>query len=1110
MAFRYFAIPMLVLCAAFFQNCNKPTVADTLFSKLDPKDTKLDFVNVNVENEQINILTYEYLYNGSGVAMGDVNNDGLVDIYLTSNNQENKLFLNKGNFVFEDISTKAGAGCKAGWKTGCSFVDINNDGWLDIYVCRSADSNPDRRRNSLLINNKDLTFTDRAKEMGLDDESYTTQTAFFDFDRDGDLDMFALNHSLIEVSKQMSNSPVSRLLRTPSLVNRLFRNDGGHFTDISVEAGILGNASNYGLGINVADINNDGWPDIYVSNDYVEKDQLYINNHDGTFSERGMEFFDHFSHFSMGLDIADINSDGLPDIFTSDMLPEDNARQKLLFGPNQYDKLQIMEQGGFGFQFMRNMLQLNNGDGTFSEIGQLAGVSNTDWTWAPLLADFDNDGYNDLFATNGYKRDFTDNDFLRYRSDTEAKSMAPGNTPKLSFVEMIKKMPQKKVPNYCFRNRGDLTFENMSEKWGFSEPVLSNGAAYADLDNDGDLDLVLNNLDDKAGVYRNNAEKFNANNHFIRIKLQGEGGNSAGLGAKVWVWTNGKTLYREQSPVRGYQSSVDPALHFGLGEATEIDSLKIQWLSGKTAVQTKLPVNQMLTLSEKDAVETPIKKVLATPSVFNASTGILDFKHVEDPFIDFNSQRLLPGFLSRQGPCMAQADLNGDGLPDVFVGGAAKQSGAVFLQIVGGKFRASSQPALEADKDAEDTDAQFFDANGDGQLDLLVASGGNCFPANSPLLRPRLYLNDGKGNFSRQQDALPSKGFDSGCVSVADFDRDGDQDIFIGSRLTPGRYPQTPPSFLFQNDGKGSFKEVTASICPLLQSAGMVSDAVWLDINGDQYPELLVCGEWMPIRVFQNEGGKSFKEISTPAGFENTSGWWNTLHLADLDGDGDLDIVAGNLGTNCQMKADPQHPASVTFKDFDGNGSIDPVWCYDIQGKSYPAFSRDEILDQLPGLRKKYGTYAAYSNATISDFFSEKDLEGSITLTGEFFETALFINNGNGTFSVKKLPVQAQFSPVYAIASADFNGDGHVDLVLAGNQSPMRVSVGRFDANHGQLYLGDGKGGFVFVSQQQSGLNVRGDVRALEVLKFGGKTELLFGVNNAGVRSAECGLRSAE
>lgn len=1096
MANRRSALHCLILLVAFSQSCSKaPAGGDTFFTKLDPKATHIDFVNVNVENEQINILTYEYLYNGSGVAIGDVNNDGLPDVYFTSNNLENKLFLNKGNLTFEDITAKAGAGCKAGWKTGCNMVDINGDGWLDIYVCRSADGNPDRRRNSLLINNHDLTFTDRAKEMGLDDESYTSQTAFLDFDRDGDLDMFALNHSLIEVSKQMSASPVSRLLRTPSLVNRFFRNDGGHFTDISEEAGILGNSSNYGLGIGVTDFNGDGWPDIYVSNDYVEKDQVYINNQNGTFSERGGDFFDHYSHFSMGLDIADVNSDGLPDVFTSDMLPEDNERQKLLYGPNQYDKLQIMVQGGFGYQFMRNMLHLNNGDGTFSEIGQLAGVSNTDWTWAPLLADFDNDGFNDLFASNGYKRDFTDNDFLKFRSDVESKSMGPGNTPKPGFVDMIKKMPQKKIPNYCFRNRGDLTFENMSAAWGFAEPMLTNGAAYVDLDNDGDLDLVLNNLDAPAAVYRNNADQMAAKNHFVKVKLEGNAGNTAGLGAKVWVWAGGKTLYREQSPVRGYQSSVDPTLHFGLGETTTIDSIKIVWLGGKTTVQQQVPANQVITLHEKDALA-PARPTAAPAPIFTAGAGLLDFSHVEDPVIDFNTQRLLPGFESHQGPCLAQADVNGDGLTDLFLGGAAGQPGAVFQQTAAGAFQRTSQPALEADKASEDTGACFFDANGDGHPDLAVVSGGNCFPAGSPLLQARLYLNDGKGHFSRKTDALPVTKFDSGCVAAADFDHDGDQDLFVGSRLTPGRYPETPASYLFQNDGSGRFTDVTASLCPALQSAGMVEDAVWLDTNGDAFPELIVAGEWMPIRIFGNEKGQKLSEISKAAGFDNTAGWWNTLHTADLDGDGDLDLVGGNLGFNCQMKADPQHPATVTFKDFDGNGSVDPIWCYDIQGKSYPAFSRDEILDQLPGLRKKFVTYADYAKATLHDIFSEKELEGSTTLQGVWFETTLFLNNGNGTFSAKKLPIQAQFSPVYAIASADVNGDGHQDLVLAGNQSQMRVAMGRFDANHGQLLLGDGKGQFTYVPPAQSGLKWRGDVRGLALVSSGKKTNLVVAMNN--------------
>jgi len=1073
---------VFLLCC--FCACKNGTDTTPLFTVLTEAESGIQFNNVNVENEQINILTYEYLYNGGGVAAGDINNDGLADLYFSSNNLENKLYLNKGNLKFEDITASSGTGCKPGWKTGVSMVDINADGWLDIYVCRSADSTPERRKNTLLINNGDLTFTDRSKEYGLDDDSYTTQAAFFDYDRDGDLDAFMLNHSLLQISNSF-NISVRSNLRHPYVGNRLYRNDDGRFIQLGDEAGVYGPHSNYGLGIGVSDINNDGWPDVHVTNDYVDSDKLYMNQKNGTFRNMADSVFTHMSQFSMGVDIADINRDGFMDLLTLDMLPEDNKRQKLLFGPDRYDVHETAFRNGFHHQYMRNMLHLNHGDGSFSEIGQISGVSNTDWSWAALFADYDNDGWQDLFISNGYKRDFTNNDFLKYKADQQMKR-GPGKGESLS--EMIKKMPSNKIHNYIFRNNGDLTFNDMSSSWGFTTPVLTNGSVYTDLDNDGDLDLVMNNLDEAARLYENHGESLKRN--YLKVRLKGKDKNTFGVGAKVTVYAANKMQLKEQFPVRGFQSSIEPLLHFGLDTIGVIDSITVVWPQGESQKIRDVKANQLLVIDAAD-VQHSNEAVSITPQVFLKRSNGPAFTHRENNFVDFKSQALLPRMYSTAGPAMASADVNGDGLEDVFIGGASGQPGELFLKKQDGSFKSSIQPAFAKGAASEAVDAIFFDMDNDRDQDLYVVSGGYEFAPKDPALQDHLYRNDGKGTFESLPDALPPFRTSKSCVRPADINRDGYLDLFVGGRLVPGRYPETPESYVLMNDGRGTFSIQTDKFAPELKSAGMVTDACWTDLNSDGVKDLVMVGEWMPVMFFVNLNGKL---VNKSAEFltANSNGWWNCITAADIDGDGDEDFLLGNFGMNNQMKPSDQKPVSMFYADYDNNGSVDPLLTYFIQDKNYPYANRDELTDQVPMFKKRFTDYESYSNATIETILNDEERQKSTKLTASRFETVILQNNGNA-FTFSALPVQAQFAPVFDIAVADVNNDEHMDLILAGNLEKARVRTGKWAGNTGFIFTGDGKGNFHYVPQRQSGLSIQRDVR--KILPLGDK--IIFAINNS-------------
>ncbi len=1078
-----FAISVLFLFA-----CTGKTPSDTAFSEVPRSQTGIDFRNLVIEKETFNIFKYQYFYNGGGTAIGDFNNDGLQDLVFTGNMVKNRMYLNKGDFEFQDITLESGIAEKEGWCTGATPVDINEDGWLDLYICRAGYPFDNLRSNLLFINKgKDakgtVRFEEKSADYGLDDAAHSTQASFFDYDKDGDLDLFLLNHSTVEYSRGSLDIYQIKNKKNPGFTNKLLRNDGQKFTNITEAAGVTSNVLSFSLGIITCDLNQDGWSDVFISNDFNEPDYLFINQKDGTFKEELVRYFDHTSLFSMGCDLADIDGDALPDLVSLDMLPEGNHLQKMHSGVDNFEKVYQMIRSGFYKQYSRNMLQHNNGDGTFSEIGQFAGVSNTDWSWSSLFFDFDNDGLRDLFVSNGYPRDHTNMDFLKFTAD-EVINIQKGKES-VTFQEYLQKMPPIIEANYFYKNEGGLKFSNQAAAWGLSKPVVTQSASWADLDNDGDLDLVLNNTNDYASILENHADK-NPQNHWLRIQLQGPKGNPNGIGAKIWAYANGQVFYLEQNIVRGFQATVDPILSLGLGQTARLDSLVIVWPTDEREVLANVPTKQILTLKIEHAkgrhdYATLPKKSLFVPTKSDA----IAFQHRENENNDFKRQSLLPWFYSRQGPAIAVADVNGDGLEDVFVGGANGQSGQVFLQS-GTGFNGLPQPDIATDAACEDVAAAFFDGDGDGDQDLYVCSGGYEFEPNDPALQDRFYLNDGRGKFTKALAPLPSSSQPSTCVIPGDMDGDGDLDLFVGGGIVPGRYPQSAESHLLENDGHARF-----SLKKLLPGA---TNAVWLDLDNDKDLDLVSVAEWSPIRFFENQMGELSDQTSQHVE-SNTEGLWNTIHAADLDGDGDLDLVAGNLGLNSQLHATVTEPLELWSADFDQNGSLDPLLFYYVQGKSYPFISMEDLTGQLPYLRKKFNYFKDYADAQVGDIFTPEQLKRAEYKHAKTLESLWFENVG-GQFKRHSLPKEAQFAPVEAIVSLDANHDGHTDLVLAGNRTHARVKLGNLGGNHGQLFLSDGKGSFKYVSPPESGLQVRGDVRALTNIKVAGKKGLLFGVNN--------------
>ena len=1067
-----------------------------LFTLLNKKQTHIDFENKLEYTEEFNTYTYRNFYNGAGVGIGDFNNDGLPDIYFCGNQVGNKLYLNKGNFVFEDITEKAGVACKGSWSTGVSIVDINGDGWPDIYVCKSGKPGGPHRKNELFINNGDLTFTERAAEYGLDVMGLSNHAAFFDYDHDGDLDCYLLNNSFQSVT-EFDIKPGERDIRDSLGSNKLYRNDNGHFVDVSKEAGIYGSKIGFGLGVSVGDVNRDGWPDIYISNDFFERDYLYINNKNGTFSESLEDQMRETSLGAMGSDMADINNDAYPEIFVTEMTPEGNARRKTKAMFESWERYQNKVKNDFDHQFARNTLQLNNQNGSFSEIGRFSGVSTTDWSWGALIMDLDNDGWKDIFVANGIYKDLLDRDYLNFYSDPSVvRSLI--KTQKKAILTMIDMMPSVKVPNYAFHNNKDLTFTNLSSSWGLNTPSFSNGAVYVDLDNDGDLDLVVNNVNMPPFIYRNEAAGRPGAN-FLNISLKGSGKNTGAIGAEVTLYSGKDLNYQELMPMRGFESTVDSRLNFGLGSAPIVDSIVVNWPDEKCSVLRNVTANQFLKLDEKDAVPRnfilPEKKVT---TVFHKNEMIagLDFKHKENDFNDFDRDKLLFQMLSNEGPHIAVGDVNGDKLDDIFICGAKDSPGALYIQDHNGHFRKSNEDLFEADKISEDTNCAFFDADGDGDLDLYVASGGNEFPSSSSALADRLYINDGKGHFVKSQQILPVGKYEStSCVRAADFNKDGKIDLFVGIRLRPFEYGLPANGYLLQNDGHGNFTDVTSKVAPGLKGIGMITDMQWADVDGDGDLDMVIVGDWMPVKLFINDNGV-FTDKSAGYGLANTEGWWHTIIAKDLNGDGKVDFVLGNQGLNSFFKASENTPVTMYVNDFDLSGSVEQIICAYNGDKSYPVAMMDDLVKQIPSLSEKFKKFDDYKDATIENLFPADVLARSVKLRAATMQSCVLMNTGQGSFRFIPLPAEAQFSPVYAILADDFDHDGICDIVIGGNQYRAKPETGINDASYGLFLKGNKDGTWKSVSSVNSGIFTKGEIRNLKNLNINGKRYIVVARNN--------------
>lgn len=1063
-----------------------------LFSTLPSSYTGVTFRNDIYEDNKFFYYDYMYLYNGAGVAVADINNDGYQDIYFSSTTGYNKLYMNTGNMKFVDITDKAGVNGGMGIKTGVNMIDINNDGWMDIVVSKSGPFDVPYRTKLVYINNKDLTFTDRSKELGLDEASHTTQTQFFDYDKDGDMDAFLVNHSMdfnnnMVINAKIVNGKMVMIDDTSRqyVSLRLFENKNGHFVDVSKKAGI--STHTFGLGAVVADINLDGWPDVYVANDFKKPDLLYINNGNGTFTDKLSTYFRHISQSSMGLDITDINNDGLEDIFILDMAFEDPERQKRLFTQHMnYDKFMWSVQLGLYWQYNHNTLQMNNGNGSFSEAAYAAGVAETDWSWGPLVADFDNDGWKDIYVANGYKRDVNDWDYRGYFIDSMKNLVAAG--VQVDMMKWFSQIPSIRVRNCFYRNSGKLKFDDYSEKWSDAPASFSNGSAYADLDNDGDLDIVINNADDEAFILKNNLNEMNATN-WVRFKFYKNAGSPEEVyGPVVKLYhADGSMQMNHYDPQRGYMSTNEHFLHFGLGKQKTIPSVEIIFPSGKQTVLSNIAAGQTITVYESDAK--PVASVAEKRKIFfsEASKTKFNYTHKENnEFIDFKREPLIPYKCSRKGPFYAKADVNADGREDIYVGGSAGTEGTLMIQNADGSFTKKIQAAFTKDKAFEDGGAVFFDADGDKDNDLYVVSGGAQFPAGNALYQDRLYINDGKGNFIRSLTALQKENYNGSHVIAADMDDDGDMDLFVGGGVLPGKFPQHDKNMLLQNE-KGKFVNVTTVE---FENTGIVNYAAWGDIDGDNKSELLIAGEWMPVMVFKKHGAYWTKEDASvrinpfglgrapkPIPLSEMTGWWNTIKLVDVDKDGDLDIVAGNRGVNSKIKATIGEPCTIYAKDFDNSGSYDAVLGYYIYDKLYPMYHRDQLIDQMPFMRKNFYRYKMYAGKTMDDVFTSAQRTGMDVYKTAWFESGVFINDGNMNFRFESFPEMAQLSTINDVMVDDIDKDGINDLVVVGNSYDADVSTGNYDAMAALFLKGDGKGNFT--ADLRSGLPVEGEVRRI-------------------------------
>ncbi|MEO5594571.1 MAG: VCBS repeat-containing protein [Chitinophagaceae bacterium] len=1093
-------------CISFF--CFAQPGANTLFKLLPPSRTGIAFANTITESDSLNILNQANIYNGGGVGVADFNNDGLMDIYFSGNMVGNKLYLNKGSLKFEDVTSASRSGGEGRWCTGVSVVDINNDGWMDIYVSASFRKDPLRRTNLFYINqglNKEgiPTFKESAAAYGLADAGFSTQGVFFDYDNDGDLDLYLVTNEL--------NDPKTPIKFRPKVTDgtalntdRLYRNNGNAtFTNVSKDAGIQ--IEGWGHAVCISDINQDGWPDIYVSNDFVSNDLLYINNKNGTFTNRLGEYFKHTGWNAMGTDMVDINNDGLADIISLEMLPEDNLRKKRMLSGNEYYNYYNSEKFGYEHQYVRNVLQLNQGMSplghpVFSEIGYMAGIYQTDWSWCPLVADFDNDGYRDMVITNGLPRDVTDLDYITFNN---GQGGGKGNYS----LALTDSLPVVKLPDYSFKNNGGILFTNTSNAWGFTKPSFSNGGAYADLDNDGDLDIIINNINDPAFLYENTANNTGLKNdhHILTLSFKGPDKNINGIGATVRIYYDkGKQQLYEHQPCRGYMSTDDNRAHFGLGPVTSIDSLRVRWPDGKTQLLSNIQADQSLQLIYKDAtgIESNFVQQAVVP-IFSsvAEKYNIAFKHKERDAIDYNTQPSIPHKLSQYGPGIAVGDIDNNGFDDFYIGGSAGKHGMFFMQDEKGNFSADSTRFLQPEDGhpAEDMGLLFFDADNDGDLDLYVVSGSYELPPNEPASQDVLYINNGQGKFTPHYSSLPKMFSNGSCVRAADIDGDGDLDLFIGGRVVSGAYPLAPKSYILINYS-GTFVDATQKYCPTLQLAGMITDALWTDFDNDGKPDLITTGEWMPVSFYRNTGN-SLELINDSTGIDQHVGWWNSITAGDFDNDGDIDYIVGNQGLNTNYKATPEEPMVMYAKDFDDNGLMDPVvFCYmkaeDGKRKLFPMTTRDDMISQMISTRKKYPSYKAYGKASVDELLTAKDRENALVFKATDMNSSYIENKGNGKFIISPLPAEAQFAPVYGMQAQDIDADGNLDLVLTGNDYGMEPYSGRHDALNGLCLKGNGKGKFTSMSIAGSGFFIKGDGKGLATLHTAKDGDILIATQN--------------
>lgn len=1085
-----YLISIVVLIASCNKKEKSTTATKKIFQQLDASQTGVDFSNNLTENDSLNYFSYAYIYMGGGIASGDINNDGLVDLFFTGNMVENKLYLNKGDLKFEDITNKAGIQGDDRWFTGVTMADVNNDGYLDIYCSVGGKFAP--KENLLYINNGDETFTERAKEYGVDDIGNSVQATFFDYDLDGDLDLYVANYPPTRFNAPNSFYAFKMHNTKDVETDKLFRNDGNTFTNVTDEAGLR----SFGLSLSatVGDLNNDGWPDLYVSNDFSTPDYLFINNQDGTFTNKVHSLTKQTAFYGMGVDIADFNNDALLDIIQVDMMAKNNRRAKANMASMNPKLFWGTVNAGFHYQYMQNQLQMNNGnlvDGLpdFSNVARIGGLSSTDWSWGPLFADLDNDGWKDIFISNGTRREINNRDYFN--------KVGKQRLTKDSLLAKSLAIPSEKIDNFVFKNNHDLTFDITNKDWGIEYKGFSNGCIYVDLDNDGDLEIVLNNIDDKATIFEN---KSSENNNYLSLNFKGADKNKFGIGVKATLYQGNQSQFQEMTLTRGFQSSIDPRLHFGLGQTENIDSLKIVWPDGKSEIQKNISANQFLNIDYQNATENALSGLENLSKLFSSekdSSKVVQHKHIENYYDDYIKQVLLPHATSRFGPGLAAGDLNGDGLDDFIVGGATQNAAGVYFQTTQG-FIKQDIPAFSKDGVFEDLDALIFDADNDGDNDIYMVSGGNEFDANSEILQDRLYVNLGNGKFEKSTNALPEMITSGSRIYSHDFDKDGDLDLFIGGRLIPGNYPMPANSYLLENvsttKDQPKFNDITNSAIPDLKEIGMVTSASWSDIDQDGYTDLVVVGEWMPITVFKNNNG-SFQNISKKLGMEDSTGWWFGIKEGDFDKDGDIDFIVGNLGKNYKYQANEKETFDIYVNDFDKNQSNDIVLSYFNEGEKFPVRGRECSSQQIPVIKKKFTDYETFSNATLEDIYTKNDLEKSLHYQVKSFGS-IYLENTGGQFVQHQLPNLAQLSSINQIIVNDFDKDGNLDCIIAGNLYSSEVETPRNDAGIGLFLKGDGKGHFEAVEARDSGLFLSGDVKDMVEINIGGNPYILVGKNN--------------